>query len=150
MLRKHKTLEERLSLKIIKGESDQCWPWTGGTVPKGYGTIKKCIGNTWKTVYAHREILRLSKGEPTNTNDQALHSCDNPSCCNPSHLRWGTESQNRREARDRLHNQGNQKLKPEQVVLILIDQRTNRLIAAEYAVHHDTIARIKQGRSWQP
>lgn len=149
MKRKTKSLEERLWMKIHKTGPDDCWLWTGGTVPKGYGTIKKYINGKWQTVYAHREILRLVKGEPSHTEQQALHSCDNAGCCNPSHLNWGTESQNRCEARDRLSNQGKQKLELHQVNNIRKDVRLYKEIASDYGVHLDTIARIKQGRSWK-
>ena len=149
-MRARKPFEERLAMRIAKAGPDDCWLWTGGTAGKGYGSIKKEINGKWQQVYAHRESLRLSKGEPTDLNNQALHSCDNPTCCNPSHLNWGTESQNRREARDRLHNQGNQKLKPIQVDAIRADPRVHTVIAEIYGVHHDTVARIKQGRGWKP
>lgn len=29
---------------------------------------------------------------------QVLHSCDERDCCNPQHLRWGTQGENNREA----------------------------------------------------
>lgn len=92
----------------------------------------------------------MYKGPPPNTNSQALHSCDLTKCCNPKHLSWGTESQNRKEARDRLNNQGNQKLTLEQVENIKLDNRVSKVIAEEYGVHFDTILRIKNGRAWQP
>jgi hypothetical protein len=150
MTRKTKSLEERLWGLIDKKAENECWPWLGGTVPKGYGTIKVLIDGKWKTSYAHREILKLSKGVPITPRTHALHSCDNPRCCNPQHLHWGTNSKNRREARDRLHNQGNQKLTPQQVDVIRNDSRTYQEIANDYFLHRDTIARIKQKRGWLP
>jgi hypothetical protein len=150
-MRKRKTLEARLWAKVDQAGPTDCWLWTGGTTPKGYGTIKvESDDGSWKTGYAHQEALRLAKGGPADPAHQALHSCDNPPCCNPAHLNWGSNSQNRREARDRLHNQGRQKLLPADVISIKADRRIYDEIAATYSVHPDTIARIKQGRSWQP
>lgn len=147
-MRKRKPVEERLWPRVqIKGPDD-CWLWTGGTSGKGYGSIGVFVGGKKVSGYAHREALRLSKGEPPDADSQALHSCDTPSCCNPKHLSWGNNAKNRKEARDRLHNQGNQKLIPEQVADIRTDPRTHVEIAKTYAVHPDTVARIKQGRSW--
>ena len=148
-MRKRIPFEERLWARIKKSDVNVCWDWTGGTAGKGYGTLRKHINNVWKFVYAHREVLEIYKGAPVAPNIHALHSCDNPLCCNPNHLSWGTNSKNRREARDRLYNQGNQKLRPYQVSAIRSDTRTQKEIAIEYAVCISTIALIKQNRSWQ-
>ena len=148
MTRKIKSLEERLWGLVDKQADHLCWPWIGGTVPKGYGTIKVFTDGKWKTSYAHREILKLVKGAPSTNSEQALHSCDNPNCCNPKHLNWGSNSTNRREARDRLHNQGNQKLTLSQADSIRQDPRIYQEIANEYSIHRDTVARIKQKRGW--
>jgi hypothetical protein len=149
MKRTSRPLADRLWEKILKKESTECWLWQGGMGGKGYGIIRKWNGEKWVNAYAHREVLQLTVGESAIPEAQALHSCDNPSCCNPNHLSWGTNSQNRKEARDRLLNQGNQKLTPAQVDQIREDTRTHVLIAQDYSVHFDTVARIKQGRAWQ-
>jgi len=149
-VRKITDFRSRLLSKVDMRGPDDCWPWTAGTAGKGYGHLSKMIGEKKKTVYAHREMLTLFKGPPPTDEAQALHSCDNVICCNPSHLSWGTESKNRREARDRLNNQGRQKLTLVQVEGIRDDPRIYQKIADDYRVHRDTVARIKQGRSWQP
>lgn len=148
MIRKSRPFEERLWEKIAKGDPNECWLWTATKAGKGYSTLRKFEDGKWKFVYAHREVLKQSKGEPIGDANQALHSCDTPACCNPAHLSWGNNSKNRREARDRLHNQGNQKLIPSQVTSIKEDQRIYREIAESYGVHVDTISRIKSGRAW--
>ena len=148
MNRTSRPLEERLWEKIHKQGPQECWPWQGAVAGKGYGVIRKWKETRWVNSYAHREVLLLTN-TPSDPEAQALHSCDNPICCNPAHLSWGNNSQSRRQARDRLLNQGNQKLTPEQVAQIRQDSRTNTVIAAEYSVHFDTIARIKRGASWK-
>jgi hypothetical protein len=47
-----------------------------------------------KFVGAHRVALGLSRGRPLTPDEEALHSCDNPPCCNPGHLFEGTQRQN--------------------------------------------------------
>jgi len=150
MERKQRPFSERLWSFIQKGNPDECWPWTGGTAGKGYGTLRKKVEGKWKQAYAHREVLRLTVGEPSFPKAHALHSCDNPICCNPAHLAWGTNSKNRREARDRLHNQGNQKLTPDQVEMIRAMSGAYPSIAAKFGVHFDTVAKIKRNVSWKP
>lgn len=149
MTRTSKPLEQRLWAKVTKAGPDDCWLWTGALAGKGYGHLRKLVDGKWKSTYAHREVLIQEKGEPPEPDSQGLHSCDTYACCNPAHLSWGNNSKNRREARDRLHNQGNQKLIPDQVAAIRLDSRTHVEIAKSYGVHFDTVARIKQGRSWQ-
>lgn len=82
--------------KIDKGADDQCWPWLGGVWPTGYG--RAWVGG--KIVRAHRLALALAEGRRSLPHAKmfACHSCDNPVCCNPSHLRWGTQADNMADA----------------------------------------------------
>lgn len=57
----------------------------------GYGTTKR----DGKTQYIHRVALADKLGVPTESLlGVALHSCDNPRCCNPDHLSLGTHQAN--------------------------------------------------------
>lgn len=76
---------------LVKTASpDECWEWQGRTHPvTGYGSL---TFNS-KQVYAHRVAYELTNGKiPEGKN--ILHSCDNPKCCNPAHLRSGTQQEN--------------------------------------------------------
>lgn len=79
---------ERFWSKVDKKGDDECWDWTGGSKNKdGYG-------NFWlnkKSVIAHRVSLFLATGT---WGECAIHSCDQPCCVNPKHLRWGTIQEN--------------------------------------------------------
>jgi len=71
--------------------ADACWPWLGKSNTRGYGRYK-LYG---RSHFAHRYALTASKGAPADERATfALHSCDNPTCCNPTHLRWGTAQDN--------------------------------------------------------
>ena len=66
-----------------------CWPWTGYTLPDGYGRI----GVSRRLVLTHRLSYELSTGEiPAGM--QIDHICHNRGCCNPQHLRLATQKQN--------------------------------------------------------
>ena len=63
-LRKRVSLEDRLWAKINKQGPNDCWLWTAGCAGNGYGTLRKWVDTKWVQTYAHREVLRLSKGNP--------------------------------------------------------------------------------------
>lgn len=70
-------------------KSGSCWVWTRGRASTGYG---KCYFHG-ANEYAHRVAYRLTNGLiPAGMH--VLHSCDNPPCCNPAHLRIGTHREN--------------------------------------------------------
>jgi len=75
---------------MLKANGD-CLEWTGGCYATGYGRTW-AYGKDWKT---HRLALHLEGIDVTG--HHVLHSCDNPRCCNPNHLRLGTHQENMRD-----------------------------------------------------
>ncbi|OWJ71388.1 hypothetical protein CDV50_10305 [Haematobacter massiliensis] len=66
-----------------------CHVWQGAKTPKGYGVIGFGPKAQHKTLYVHRlAIWRRTGVDPSG--QLVMHSCDNPSCCNPEHLSIGT------------------------------------------------------------
>lgn len=96
-------IKARLWSRIDKsGGPDACWPWTGAT-NRGYGVLG--IGsrkdNSKRLIKAHRLVYELEVGPLIVRADRAeyygaviMHTCDNPRCCNPAHLRCGTQEDN--------------------------------------------------------
>ena len=83
----------------MSGGPHACWPWLGSTDDNGYGTIHFASSSATR---AH--IFALNSAEPLPfVGAQTLHHCDNPPCCNPLHLYWGTHDNNAsdRESRGR-------------------------------------------------
>jgi hypothetical protein len=79
-----------------------CWPWTGGRGGSAYGRM------SLNGVYfmAHRIAFGITYGSVPD-DLQVCHRCDNPLCCNPSHLFLGTNEDNRRDMiAKRRHNIG--------------------------------------------
>lgn len=85
------TLAERFWKKVDQsGGDDACWPWIASfRSERGYGSFDIA----GETCSAHVVAMELTSGEKANGRF-ALHHCDNPPCCNLSHLFWGTNQDN--------------------------------------------------------
>lgn len=81
----------RFNARVQRGGPDDCWPWTGCKID-GYGYFRLACGVQRR---AHR--LALAAVHPVPDSLQVLHSCDRPLCCNPRHLRLGTNADNMRD-----------------------------------------------------
>lgn len=88
--------EPRFWAKVDK--SGDCWIWTAGKDRLGYGSFTiKYRQNKRATAYkAHRVAYALAYGA-VDAGVCVLHTCDNPSCVNPDHLRLGTHGDNMRD-----------------------------------------------------
>lgn len=73
-------------------KTDGCWIWTASKTYQGYGYFR-LDGRMQK---AHRVSYKILKGQIPN-GMMILHSCHNPSCVNPEHLRIGTNQENMRD-----------------------------------------------------
>lgn len=79
--------------KVDDSDPDVCWPWTAARYHDDYGMLNYRSPLRKGTMRAHAFALTLATGEDANGRF-ALHSCDNPPCCNPAHLRWGNQKDN--------------------------------------------------------
>lgn len=137
------------------GGPDACWPFlvAGGRLPKRYGLFKL----RGRSIGAHRVAFFLTHGywpEP-----YGLHSCDNPPCCNPTHIFAGTPAENVRDmiAKGRRvlvcgEQHGNSKLTPETVRAIRAAVSLGELhhvVAVRYGVNQSTVTRITNRQKWR-
>lgn len=83
------TPEQRFWRKVDKCGPDECWPWTASLTRGGYGHI----GVGGRMIRAHRFSYEVANG-PIPDGMVIDHTCRNPICVNPAHLRACTQKQN--------------------------------------------------------
>ena len=76
-----------LNRTVRRGE---CLEWSGSRTAAGYGRM----GIDGEEFYVHRMVCEDAHGPAPADKPLAIHSCDNPPCVNPAHLRWGSKSDN--------------------------------------------------------
>lgn len=160
-----RTTEERFWEKVDRRGPNDCWEWTAGKKGIGYGRIR-ILG---KLNLSHRYSYQLHKGEiPEGL--CVLHSCHNPSCVNPNHLRVGTQQDNMDDMKKagrgvslKGEESGNSLLtEPEAKAIIEMLNRfpptksncgptsgINKFLGHWFGVSHKTISHINTGRKWK-
>lgn len=83
---------ERFAEKVRRGAPDECWPFTGSGDEFGHGQF--FVSPERGTVPAHSFALELATGSRCPEGKECCHDCDNPPCCNPAHVYFGTRQQN--------------------------------------------------------
>jgi hypothetical protein len=147
-------LEERFHDRVAAAGPDDCWLWTGGRLPAGYGALwDKRINNNRAT---HRLAWELANG-PIPDGLWVLHRCDNPPCCNPAHLFLGTQAENDadrtvkgRSSRGDHHPDSklSEQVVPEIRRRFAAGEHA-RDLAVEYGVSSTTLWQAATGKTWR-
>lgn len=158
MVGKRAPTKDRFISKFTKLEVDVCWPWNANTNGAGYGMIWS--PEDGRKVLAHRYSYALHVG-PIPSGGLILHSCDNPRCVNPSHLRAGNFKDNvsdmdERNRRVSPHLRGEDNpsslLTAEQVSEIrrlYIDGVHCEVIASQFGISPLSMPDFISGKSWK-
>ncbi len=137
-------------------ELGQCWEWTACKVNAyGYGAFRV----NGKTLRSHRVAYELIFGE-TPEKMKVLHKCDNPKCCNPSHLFLGTQINNIQDMVSKGRQKGapgerrrNHKLTTSQVQSIREQYAaggiTYQQLADKFGVVSRHVSDIVRGKKWK-
>ena len=136
--------------KVVIPDLDQCWPWAGYTDPQGYGTFPM----RGHPVRATHVALTLEGFPRPHPKAFALHSCDNPRCVNPSHLRWGDVQDNADDRTRRARGavgvkNARSKLTEEAVRYIRTSKETLVSLAAKFGVNHSQISKARRRVRWR-
>lgn len=79
--------------ELIKDAKDECINYRTLN-EQGYGSIQLMCDGKKKKLLTHRMSFEISTGKQIEKGMVIMHSCDNPSCINPSHLSMGTHADN--------------------------------------------------------
>lgn len=150
-------LADRFWKKVTIGDINQCWEWTAYRNWRGYGKIYingKAV-NAQRVAYCLEHDLDLHDIEGR----LILHSCDNPGCVNPKHLRAGDHQENledmqtrNREAIRVGEKNPNSKLNMKTVQIIRQKYHSGEAngvqLAKEFGLHSSTIYDMLRGKTW--
>jgi hypothetical protein len=128
-----------------------CMEWVGLKDKDGYGRMF----DQGRNARAHRVSYEMTKGSiPSGM--VVMHTCDNPPCVNPDHLKCGTHAENNadRAAKGRNGDQNgernnNSKLTEADVLYIRSCNRKNADIAKEFNVARSLITMIINRTIWR-
>lgn len=127
---------------VRRGNPDECWEWLG-YAEDGYGQFY------WggRMIGSHELALTFTTGETRAPGLDTCHSCNNPICCNPGHLRFDTRQSNVADmiAADR---QRKGRFTPEQIITIRRRYASGARqidLARDYGVTNGLISQIVRG-----
>ena len=131
----------------------RCWVWTGCKNTDGYGRTMR----NGKNIGVHRLMFILQFGEIPK-GKLVMHTCDNPPCINPAHLKLGTHDENMQDMTDkgrraRFPGELNPSVKlthqeVDKIRALVSEGLYAKDIAPLFGVSMATIYHIKNGRIW--
>lgn len=128
-------------------ETTGCWLWQRCVQINGYGQFR------WKrrTRIAHRESFLALVG-PIPPGKVVMHNCDRPACCNPAHLRLGTQADNladmRAKGRAPKGEACNSVLTEADVMAMRESRLQHKELAASLGCNYETVREARIGANW--
>ena len=147
------TIEDIWSYIDIKQDINVCWLWKKSTADKrGYGQTHF----NGKHYRSHRLIFELTNGYLPHS---VMHTCDNPTCCNPSHLKAGDYLSNNRDRATKGRSNPKRgedyklsKLKNSDIIYIrqsYKDKKHTMLeLASIFKIHRNYVSDIIHKKAW--
>lgn len=142
--------DSRQSKKILFKETGNGCVECVSHADNGQGYIR--VRRLGRDIHLHRLVLEITSG--VSRNDMfVIHSCDNPPCCNPEHLRYGTHRENcdDKVARGRApRGKKNWCTKLDEKTVLELHKSHAPVMedARRYGVSKSAIKGIRSGKNW--
>lgn len=145
-------LQAKVWSRVDVRQQHECWPWRGRVDRFGYGRLTVMRGGRRASELAHRLAFDLVCG--VGSPDVVMHTCDNPPCCNPFHLRRGSQKDNMDDMRAKGRAvPARIRLNPIAAGVIRFMGRRGSAsledLASAHGVTHETVRRIVSGKTWK-
>lgn len=146
------SIAEKILLSCVEDNKTGYLEWTRALSFHGYGVIRI----NGRNVGAHRVAYEL-KNRPIPKGLFVLHNCDNPRCCNPDHLRVGTQAENMKDVKIRFRGAIGErakfaKLQSSDVLEILaLYEKGHSVseISLQFNVTRPSIKNVINGKTWR-
>jgi HNH endonuclease len=129
-------------------KTDSCWLWLGGKTGQGYGAFspaRELYFVAHKFSFEYHNTCKIKGGY------EIMHSCDNPVCVNPKHLKEVTHAENMHDkytkGRSGLLCHGLTHSDAEEMKKLKADGVTIVKIAAHYKVEYGVAKYIIAGKA---
>jgi hypothetical protein len=134
--------EQRFWRGVIPRGDDECWGFD--RKPNGWQQIEILFKG--KRQLVSRLMYSMTKG-PIPFGLNVCHTCDNPSCVNPSHLWVGTQQENVMDCAKK-NRKGTQKLTTDQIIDLrkqALDGTPLAVLASQFHVSPQYASRVARG-----
>jgi hypothetical protein len=134
---------------------DSCLIWPFAAKSAGYGIIQVPNG---RSLVASRVMCAIAHGRAPDETMEAAHSCGNPMCVNPKHLRWATSKENHLDRRIHGTDHSGEKARDAKLTVEAVEQirarRANgeslRALGKAFGVTHSAIQFVVAEKTWVP
>lgn len=132
---------------VEKLEKDECWPWRGAYFKdKPYGQFFIRGKNYRSNRLAYMLSNNLQEIAPTLV---VMHSCDNPSCCNPKHLHLGSSKENSQDMSYKNRAKNGRTITSEiieEVFKLMAEGKNNMEIQRITGVSNSYVSKLRNGK----
>lgn len=137
---------------VLPYEGDDCIEWPFTRMKSGYGQV------TYKRrkTLVHRLVCEIFNGPAPADKQDAAHTCGNPKCVNPRHIRWATRAENLADRwghgtipiGEAHANSKLNKLDVQMIRVLLASGFTQKSIGVRFGISQASVKDILTGKNW--